>query len=182
MRRSATALGIGAALLLSGCTALDGPKKEKPTMNMQQAAERADAILDQTFAAIKPPVNWTHGVSTEGNCDVSRRRQVMTIISPERRGSFFGVVERHWKAQGYRHLSSNNSKIPATYFQTQDGFNVSLLVGLQGHASFEVATPCVEHSEVAPPKSETVGPDYSGGELPLPLPNVHSDFWSAGNP
>ncbi|MFJ6698576.1 hypothetical protein ACIQM4_21225 [Streptomyces sp. NPDC091272] len=147
-------------------------------MNMQQAAERADSILDETFAAIKPPVNWTHGQSTEGSCDVSRRRQVMTIISPERRGSFFGVVERHWKDQGYRHLSSNNSKIPATYFETQDGFRVRLLVGLQGHASFEVATPCVEHSEVAPPRSKTVGPDYSD-EFPLPLPNVRSDFWSA---
>ncbi|MFI0978856.1 hypothetical protein ACH4SP_17875 [Streptomyces sp. NPDC021093] len=170
---------IGAALLISGCTTPGGPKEEKPTMNMQQAAERADAILDKTFAAIKPPVNWTHAEGSEGSCDVSRARQVMTIISPERRGNLFGVVERHWKEQGYKHTSSNNSKIPATYFQTQDGFQISLLVGLQGHATFEVTTPCVEHSDVAPPKSKTVGPDYSGGELPLPLPNVRSDFWSS---
>ncbi|GGS24901.1 hypothetical protein GCM10010252_74990 [Streptomyces aureoverticillatus] len=147
-------------------------------MNMQDAADRADAILDGTFTAIKPSVHWTHGESTEGDCGVSRRRAVMTIISEERRGNFFGVVERHWKREGYTRIGVNRSaKSPATYFETPDGFRVRLRIGGDGQAHFEAATPCVDKSSVAPPKAKTVGPNYAGG--PIPAPNVHSDFWSA---
>ncbi|QKW28015.1 hypothetical protein HUT11_19220 [Streptomyces seoulensis] len=150
-------------------------------MNMQEAAEHADKILDGTFAAIKPTVHWTHGESTEGSCDVSRRRAVMTVISEERRGNFLGVVERYWKSQGYSQIGMNrNAKSPAMYFQTPDEFNVRLLIGDNGQAFFEVATPCVEKSSVSPPASKTVGPNYAG--KPIPDPNVHSDFWSASTP
>ncbi|GGP47919.1 hypothetical protein [Streptomyces calvus] len=147
-------------------------------MNMQEAAERADKILDDTFTAIKPAVQWTHGESTEGRCDVSRRRAVMTIISPERRGSFLGVVERYWKSQGFQQIGVNRSvKSPATYFKTPDHFNVRLLIGGNGQAFFEVATPCVTKSSVSPPTTDTHGPNYAGGSIPDP--NVRSDFWSA---
>ncbi|MER5845142.1 hypothetical protein [Streptomyces prasinus] len=150
-------------------------------MNMQEAAERADRILDGTLGAIVPAVHWTHGESTEGSCDVSRRRAVMTIISPERRGSFLGVVERHWKAEGYRQLGVNQSaKSPATYFETLDEFRVRLLIGGNGQAFFEVATPCVAKSPVSPPTTDTVGPNYAGKSIPDP--NVRSDFWSSTSP
>ncbi|MFF1452644.1 hypothetical protein ACFVYF_31610 [Streptomyces sp. NPDC058274] len=149
-------------------------------MNMQEAADRADAILDGTFQAIKPPVHWTHGEPTEGECDVQRRRTVMTIISEERRGSFLGAIERHWKGEGYKQLAVNNSKTPGMYYRTPDEFNVRVLIGANGQASFEVATPCVNTSEVSPPKTETVGPNYAGKEIPDP--NVKSDFWSAQSP
>ncbi|GGT46114.1 hypothetical protein P6B95_24880 [Streptomyces atratus] len=150
-------------------------------MNMQEAANRADEILDDTFAKIEPPVHWVHGESTEGSCDVSRRRAVLTVISVARRGGFFGIVERGWKGSGYRQLGVNaNSASPATYFETPDGFRVRLLIGGGGQAFFEVATPCVDESRVAPP---TLAPGEEGhvGE-PVPAPNVHSDFWSAGTP
>ncbi|MFI9625201.1 hypothetical protein [Streptomyces sp. NPDC052042] len=149
-------------------------------MNMQEAAVRADEILDGTFAAIKPAVHWTHGRSTEGKCDVQRRRAVMTIISEERRGSFLGVIERYWKSQGYKKLAVNNSKTPAMYYRTSDEFNVRVLIGGNGQAFFEVATPCVKASEVSPPKEKSVGPDYVGKEIPDP--DVRSDFWSAKGP
>ncbi|QUW93200.1 MULTISPECIES: hypothetical protein [unclassified Streptomyces] len=150
-------------------------------MNMQEAAEHADEILDSTFDAIKPTVHWTHGESTEGDCDVSRRRAVMTVISPQRRGNFMGVVERYWKGEGFRQLGVNRStESPAMYFQTPDEFNVRLLVGGNGQMFFEVATPCVEKSSVSPPKSETVGPNYAGGAIPDP--DVKSNFWSDTTP
>ncbi|MFE9677804.1 hypothetical protein ACFYO5_27405 [Streptomyces sp. NPDC006259] len=150
-------------------------------MNMQEAAEHADKMLDATLAAIKPAVHWTHGETTAGSCDVSRRRAVMTIISTERRGSFLGVVERHWKAEGYRQLGANRStNSPATYFETPDHFRVRLLIGGNGQAFFEVATPCVAKSSVTPPTAETVGPNYAGG--PIPDPDVRSDFWSSATP
>ncbi|MEU6521717.1 hypothetical protein ABZ892_02445 [Streptomyces sp. NPDC046924] len=150
-------------------------------MTMQEAADHADAILDGTFAAIEPAVRWAHGESTESSCDVSRRRAVMTIISPERRGSFLGVVERYWKSEGYRQLGVNQSaKSPATYFETPDQFRVRLLIGGNGQAFFEVATPCVAKSSVSPPTADTTGPNDAG--KPIPDPNVRSDFWSAASP
>ncbi|MGW0788551.1 hypothetical protein ACWD04_09890 [Streptomyces sp. NPDC002911] len=150
-------------------------------MNMQEAADRADAILDTTFAGIKPAVEWVHGQSTEGSCDVSRRRSVLTVISDQRRGGFLGVVERGWKKAGYRQLGVNASvESPATYFETEDGFRVRLLIGGGGQAFFEVATPCVEKSQVAPP-STPPGNVSRVGE-PIPRPHIRSPFWSAGAP
>ncbi|WP_262375787.1 hypothetical protein [Streptomyces sp. sk2.1] len=168
---------MAGTLLLAGCDVSGGSVGQEEKVNMQEAAVRADEILDGTFAAIKPPVHWTHGQSTEGGCDVQRRRAVMTVISKERRGSFLGVIERYWESRDYKQLSVNSSDIPAMYYRTPDGFNVRVLVGSNGQAFFEVATPCVDPSEVFPPKAETVGPNYAGKKIPFP--DVRSDFWSA---
>ncbi len=176
----ATAVVSVALLLTVGCGTPWLPE-EDAAMSMREAAERADEILDRTFDAIKPAVHWTHGQNTEGSCDVSRRRAVMTIVSPQRRGSFIGVVERHWKREGLRQIGVNrNTKSPATFFQTPDKFNVRLLVGGNGQMFFSVATPCVEESSVASPKSVTLGPNYAGG--PIPHPDIKSNFWSDTTP
>lgn len=161
---------------------MDGSGNEEGSkMNMQQVAERADGILDGTLSAIRPPVHWTHGETVQGSCEVSRRRAVMTEISEQRRGSFLGVVERHWEAEGYSRLAVNESKgSPATYFETPDGFRVRLLIGGNGQAFFKVSTPCADRSSVALPASTPNGPNYAGG--PIPSPTVHDDFWSATTP
>ncbi|MDX5565947.1 hypothetical protein PYK79_25275 [Streptomyces sp. ID05-04B] len=148
-------------------------------MNLQEAADRADTILDQTFAAIKPPVQWTHRYFMPGGCYVDRDRSVMTIISAERRGSFLGVVERHWKSKGYKLVATSQNGLAAN-FVTQDGFQLEVLVGPNGQAHLSVTTPCVEESEVGPPTSKPNGPDYSKQELPAP--NVKSTFWSSDEP
>ncbi|MEU9860376.1 hypothetical protein AB0D99_05835 [Streptomyces sp. NPDC047971] len=150
-------------------------------MNMQEAAERADELLYDTVKSITPPVKWDHGISTDGGCEVSRRISVTTVISPERKGNFLGVVERHWQKLGFTHRGTNKSeKTPATYFLTPDGFQIRLLFGYQGQAHFEVATPCVEESDVQPPKTVPGGPAYDGAKAPLP--NEQSEFWSAPSP
>ncbi|MGW2486473.1 hypothetical protein ACWCV9_04530 [Streptomyces sp. NPDC001606] len=150
-------------------------------MNMQEAAEHADNLLAGTLDAIKPPVKWAHGISTDISCTVSRRISVTTVISSERRGNFLGVVEQYWKKKGFTYRGSNNSKeTPATYFLTPDNFQIRLLFGYQGQAHFEVTTPCVEKSDVAPPKPRPGAPTYDGSEPPLP--SEHSDFWSATSP
>ncbi|WP_236246765.1 hypothetical protein [Streptomyces sp. CC210A] len=150
-------------------------------MNMQQAAEHADGMLDATMAAIVPDVQWAHDVTTAGSCDLSRRRTVTTVISDQRRGSFLGVVERFWKKRGYRITAVNdNTEAPAVYATSPDGFGISLVFGHKGQAFFEVATPCVEESAVADPASQPNGPAYAPGEIPTP--NVRSDFWSATSP
>ncbi|MFF1915677.1 hypothetical protein ACFVYE_29615 [Streptomyces sp. NPDC058239] len=154
----------------------------KTDMNMQEAAERADGILDALLKEIHPQVQWTHGPTTTGSCDVTRRRTVMTIVSAERRGSFLGVVDRFWRKSGYRIKAINNdADVPAIFAQTRDGFGVSLIIGGEGQAFFEVDSPCVQESEVADPIAKPNGPSYADAEI-IPRPNVRSDFWSAGAP
>lgn len=150
-------------------------------MNMQDAANRADGILDATLGAISPQVKWVHGPTTVGSCDLTRRRAVVTSISPERRGSFLGVVERFWQQKKLTIKSVNNSKrFPAVYAQSADGFGVSLSVGAEGQAFFEVDSPCVDPSDVAEPAARANGPAYVSG--PIPRPNVQDDFWSSSEP
>ena len=163
-------------MAISGCA--NG--RERTDMNMQEAAVRADGILDAVLKEIEPEVQWTHGPTTTGTCDVTRRRAVMTIVSAERRGSFLGVVDRFWRKSGYRIKAVNNDEdVPAIFAQTKDGFGVTLIIGGEGQAFFEVDSPCVEKSEVADSTTQPNGPSYPGLEN-LPRPNVHSDFWSAG--
>ncbi|MFD6422784.1 hypothetical protein [Streptomyces sp. NPDC060198] len=148
-------------------------------MNMQEAADRADEILDSTLQAVDPEVHWTHGPSSAGSCDVTRRRTIMTVISAERRGNFLGVVDRYWRQSGYRIISTrNDAEVPAIYAQTGDGFKVALIVGGEGQVFFEADTPCVQESEVVDPTSQPNTPSYEGMEN-IPRPNIHSEFWSA---
>jgi hypothetical protein len=170
------------ALLISGCGATgnaSSSKESQSKMNLQEAADRADAILDETFAAIKPPVQWTHTYSMPGDCYVDRDRSVMTIISTERRGSFLGVLERYWKGKGYKLVATSQNGLAAN-FETQDGFQLEVLIAPNGQAHLSVTTPCVEKSDVAQPTSKPNGPDYSKQELPAP--NVKSAFWSSDAP
>ncbi|MFJ5103449.1 hypothetical protein [Streptomyces sp. NPDC088554] len=105
------------ALFLSGCSATGGvfsSKENQSKMNLQEAADRADRILDEAFVAIKPPVQWTHRYSMPGGCYVDRDRSVMTIISAERRGNFLGVLERHWKSKGYKLVATSPNGLVAT--------------------------------------------------------------------
>lgn len=106
----------------------------------------------------------------------------MTDISEGRRGSFLGLVDRYWRKSGYRMTAVNNSsEFPAVYARTDDGYRVSLRIGGEGQAFFQVDTPCVQKSEVLDSTSQATAPLYEGMEL-IPRPNIHSDFWSAGAP
>ncbi|MGC5365036.1 hypothetical protein ACPXCE_25750 [Streptomyces sp. DT24] len=150
-------------------------------MDMQEAADRADGILDAVLKHITPEVQWAHAPTTTGSCDVSRMRVVMTVISAERRGSFLGLVDRFWRKSGYRiKMVNKDVDFPAIYAQTEDGFGVSLTIGGEGQAFFEVDSPCVRESEVAASGTRANGPGYEG-VYPLPRPNVRSSFWSVGS-
>lgn len=181
MRRARASTSL-LALLLAGCGTTGSPSSTaegQPKMNLQEAADKADRILDETFAAIKPPVQWTHRYSMPGDCYVDRDRAVMTIISTERRGSFLGVLERHWKSKGYSLVATSPNGL-AAHFKTQDGFQLEALIAPNGQAHLSITTPCVEKSEVSQPTSKPSGPDYSKKELPSP--NVESTFWSSEAP
>lgn len=186
--KGALLLACAAAFMLSGCSMADHLNDSSPyksekrimDMTMQQAADRADVMLDATLDAIKPGVRWTHGGTSTGSCDLSRHRVVMTVISKERMGGFLGLVQRHWEKSGYRIKSVNkDEEFPAIYAQSPDGFGIALTIGADRQAFFEVATPCAKPSDVAAPTTPPNGPDY---EYPIPRPNVRSAFWSSSAP
>ncbi|APS23718.1 hypothetical protein TK78_18205 [Streptomyces sp. Tue 6075] len=157
-----------------GCT-----EQEESQLDMQDAAMRSDAILDEVLRGIRPEVRWVHGFTSTGMCEVTRRRVVMTKISAERRGSLLGVVDRFWRKSGYHMTAVNNSaEFPAIYARTIDGYRMSLSIGGEGQAFFQVDTPCVRKSEVArsaSPATASLDPDAEF----IPRPDIHSDFWSA---
>lgn len=169
----AALLMIGSVVMV-GCTEGGAPvhvSKDAQT-NLQGAADHADSMLDATLAAVKPTVQWVHGTTTIGSCDLTRRRAVMTKISESRRGAFLGVVEKFWRRNSYTIKSVNTSaKYPAIYAQSPEGYGISLSVGVEGQAFFEVDSPCVARSGVREGASEPDGP--------VPRPDVYDDFWSS---
>ncbi|EHM29266.1 hypothetical protein SPW_2388 [Streptomyces sp. W007] len=172
-----------AGVLLAGCGLLGdakGGREAVAGMDMQGAAERADSILYATVGEITPEIEWVHRATTTGTCDVTRYWTVMTVISEQRRGNFLGVVERFWKASGYRIKAVSPSKeMPSIIVRSPDGFGIRVSFGYKGQAFFQVTSPCVEESKVAAPTKVANGRTYEGE---IPTPNVRSDFWSAETP
>ncbi|PVC95443.1 hypothetical protein [Streptomyces sp. CS014] len=191
MRRAKRALPPVAVVLvlalgvpLAGCGSESGSRgdgvsagKEKG-VDMQEAAEQSDAMLDAVLKGIDPDVQWAHGPTTTRACGVTRRRTVMTVVSPERRQTFLDRAENFWRKNGYRIKAVNkDEKFPAVYAVTRSGFGVSVSFRGKGQAFLEADSPCVKESKVAAPTAEPNGPAYEG-VYPLPRPNVRSDFWS----
>ncbi|UFR04370.1 hypothetical protein KBP30_25800 [Streptomyces sp. Go40/10] len=190
---------LTAALLVSGCGFVgDGAgegRQEKPVkenhMNMQEAGDRAEEMLDAFLGAIHPSVEVIPGASSASACSdfkndstgtgsVTRRRAVVTIISSERRGNFLGVVERYWKKHGYKITSVvDNKEMPAIYATAPNDFRVALEFGYAGQANFVVVSPCVTESKVTEPSRKPVDPEAFKSEG---LPYLHSDFWSLKAP
>ncbi len=178
-----------AVMALAGCGAVGGPKSAKgePNMNMQEAADDADGILDNTLKAIDPPLEWGSGPSNDAICadkndaagrgEVTRRRYALTIISPERRGSFMKTVERQWKKSGYEITSVRDHKQnPAIFGSTPEGFGLGLEIGHKGQAFVNVSSPCVTESKVTEPPMPPIDPDHPSS---MGLPYIRSHFWSA---
>ncbi|MGW3334695.1 hypothetical protein ACWDF9_29595 [Streptomyces rubiginosohelvolus] len=191
MRRAKRALPPVAVVLvlalgvpLAGCGSESGARgdgvsagKEKG-VDMQEAAEQSDAMLDAVLAGIDPDVQWAHGPTTTRACGVTRRRAVMTIVSPERRQTFLDRAENFWRKNDYRIKAVNkDEKFPAVYAVTRSGFGVSVSFRGKGQAFLEADSPCVKESKVTAPTTEPNGPGYKD-VYPLPRPNVRSDFWS----
>lgn len=167
---AATTAGCG---LITESSSGEGSKSK---MNLQEAADRADSILDNTFAAIKPSVEWTHNQTMAGECTTDRSRSVMTIISPDKQGEFMKLVEDHWKDNGFKHRATSKDG-ELVHYLTPDGFQLSLKFGWKNQAHFEVTTPCVQESPVDLPTSKYESLDYYGKQRPAP--NQKSDYWSS---
>ncbi|ROP46979.1 hypothetical protein [Streptomyces sp. PanSC9] len=187
-----TAHLAGIALVIAaatGCSGSDGDVKGNSKVDMQEAAEKADALVYQTFRAVRPPLDWTHDASDHGSCDgsdaygdVTRRAVVMTKVSDERRGALLGVIERYWKKSGLKITKVISDKeFPEMYAETGDGLlRTGLVVGGEGQFFLDVQTACVRTSEVRTPATQARGQSYYGKDLPRP--NVTDPFWSSREP
>lgn len=179
---------------LSGCGLAgnsSGPEEETLKVNMQQAGELAEQLLDSTVASVTPAVEARRGPSSDPICtdfkndatgtgQVKRGRYVVTVISAERRGSFMGVIERHWKKEGYEITAVRPHKEkPAIFARTPEGFQLTATIGHAGQAFFSVSSPCVTESEVTEPPMPTLTPGSPEAEG---LPYIKSPFWSAKTP
>ncbi|MER7515280.1 hypothetical protein [Streptomyces sp. NPDC126499] len=185
---------VALVALTTGCGGAGGSaghqeeKRNVSRKSLQEAAEHADAIILDSVSSVRPALNWVHGASTDIGCgdytidgkktgSVTRRAEVMTIVSEARRGSLLGLVERHWKGRGYTITSVDASReLPAIYARTPDDFRMSVAVGAGGRFQFSVTTPCFLASDVQRPKTPAPGTPFEGPVVPDP--SVRSSFWS----
>jgi hypothetical protein len=161
-------------------------------VNMQEAAEKADAVVFETLSSVDPSLQWTHDTSSGGGCtdfkndshgygSTIRNAVVMTEVSEERRGALLGIIERNWKKAGYEITDVDSDReFPAIFAKSDDSFGIGLIVGDKGQFFLEVQTPCVKKSDVADPATKANGHDYYGRKVPRP--NVHDAFWSSKKP
>jgi hypothetical protein len=197
--RQGSVRALGCVLVALALTACGGGgeqrgEKEKrvPAMDMRQAGERAEAILDGTMAAIQPPVTWSYGYPMKEACgnglnrptgttSVNRTRHVLTVISEQRRGNLLGVVQRYWEQHGFTIQSVTPDKdMPSVRARNSDGFTVSLAVGSIGNVHISAGYSCAKDSPMTYPKGT---PGEPGGPKTEELtPRVQSDFWSAEHP
>ncbi len=169
VRLSGCAATLTLGALLAGCVG----SGEGSDMDMQAAAEHADAIMEATLAGIKPAVHWAHGPTTTGSCDVTRRRSVMTIVSESRRGNFLGGwSSESGRTGGYRIKGGQQRSGLAGDLRPDQRrvWGVSLIFGGGGQAFFEVDSPCVEESEVAESTTPPTAPPTTGGSTRCPAP------------
>ncbi|MGW9119566.1 hypothetical protein ACWGRV_23545 [Streptomyces sp. NPDC055663] len=161
-------------------------------MDMQQAGKRSEAILDGTLAAIRPPVKWAYGAPVESACStglneptgtttVTRSRNILTVVSEQRRGNLLGLVQRYWEGQGFRVVSVNTDKdMPRIGAKGPDGITVSLEVGSIGNVSLSAGLSCAEDSAMTYPAGT---PGHPGGPKAEEVrPKEHSAFWSSNEP
>ncbi|MGC5401386.1 hypothetical protein ACPXCP_37305 [Streptomyces sp. DT20] len=182
---------LGCVLLVVVLAACQGKaKQEEPAMDMQQAGQRSEAILGGTMAAIRPPVKWVFGTPMEQPCStdlnrptgtttVVRSRNILTVVSEQRRGELLEQVRRYWEQQGAQEFSVKSDKnMPWIRATTADGFSLSLQVGSIGNVFVDVGLSCAEDSEMTYPAGT---PGQPGGSKKEELtPREHSDFWSSG--
>ncbi|MFE2365743.1 hypothetical protein [Streptomyces virginiae] len=179
--------------LAAGCGPGDEKADRKPTMNMQQGAERADAILQETLGAVRPELKWNHGPGGSAGCtkgvagaatgtgSAKRSITILTVVSEQRRGALIGVIERDWKSRGYKITSVRQAaEAPAVYASTPDGYSLSVEVAGEGQFFLDAATPCLADSPVMDPMTKPNTHVRSG---PFPQrPDERDEFWSAETP
>ncbi|WP_330312197.1 hypothetical protein [Streptomyces sp. NBC_00523] len=178
------------SMVLTACWG--GTGREEPKMDMQQAGERAEEILDGTMAAIRPPVKWERDNPSQLACDnglnrpigatsVYRGRTILTVVSERRRGELLELVQRYWKQQGFGDFETDSdAHMPQIRATSADGLVVILDVGDIGNVYFTAGFSCAKDSEMTYP-SGTPGLPW-GVTKADGIPRKYSAHWSETAP
>lgn len=153
-------------------------------MSPDEARNRLHALLDDTFAAVAPPLRFREGWPTttendapSGTANVALDRYVMTKVSSAKYGALLGLVERHWKERGYTIESVNaDARMPAIYARASDGAALNLRVGYPGNITITAAVTPIPLTPV-PFGPEPPQPTLANGNPDI-LPTTDDPFWS----
>ncbi|MFI6154184.1 hypothetical protein ACIBCA_16025 [Kitasatospora sp. NPDC051170] len=148
----------------------------RPPIGRLGAAERCEALLQETLDAVEPPLAWRAGAPTAGvrlprpgresePCwYVGRGRDVLTVVSLPRRAELAGAVERHWRRRGWTITGLGDGPArPGVAAATGDGYRLALRFGELGEVRLLAGS-----SDAA-----------CSGHGPVALPEVCCPYWSA---
>ncbi|MGW1377084.1 hypothetical protein ACWD6P_22850 [Streptomyces sp. NPDC002446] len=190
-RRRFSALAISAVLVsgcLGGCSVLRSDPE--PTMNVNQAVKRIDAVLDGTFKSIRPRIKWRDGPAEarvrknsftntdNGEVSVGRTRYVRTKVSKAKLTELMETVRSEWTTSGYE-IGEVHSQEPTFSGTAPDGCIIRFGVTGFGSVKFSVSVGAVSPGTGGPvkgeeggkfPKAPNGGPDYT--------PDVRDPYWS----
>ncbi|MEU9073638.1 hypothetical protein [Kitasatospora sp. NPDC048538] len=156
------------------------------TIDQLDAAERCEALLQDTLDAVRPALVWEPAAPRAGarlplpgqdpdlHWYVTRGRDVRTVVSAARRAVLVDVVERHWRRRGWTITSLNAGRDrPGVTAVTSDCYRLVLRFGELGEVGLTAGSPGVLRSERLP------SPPQAAGRAPVPLPDVCCPHWSA---
>ncbi|MFB7632122.1 hypothetical protein ACFC0M_14385 [Streptomyces sp. NPDC056149] len=175
---------------LIGCSALRGGDPE-PTISADQAIERVDSVLDDTFKAVHPQLKWRDGPAhlseikssftntASGEVSVGRHRFVRTKISKAKLNKLIAAFDKQWRKAGFE-IKSTNPREPSLSGKASDGCVVNFSVS--GFGNVEISAGVAARSDGPRggiegeggdtfPKAPDGGPDYT--------PDAQDPYWSA---
>jgi hypothetical protein len=160
-------------------------------MEASEARKKIDALLDDTFSAITPPLKWydgwysvtenTAGLNDrpDGTATLSADRYVRTKVSQTKFRTLLDMVQRHWKQLGYTDIDVNpDPQMPWMAVDTPDGYGITVQIGAAGNITISAGFSHIKDPENPYPFG--YGPRLpvnAKGDTDL-VPHLDDSFWS----
>ncbi|MFE1769745.1 hypothetical protein [Streptomyces sp. NPDC059008] len=188
LSRVAVSVVLGSTLL-GGCSIWGGDDPEQ-TINVKQAVKQVDSILDGTFKAVHPRLQWrdepahmserrnSFTNTANGEMSVGRERHVRTRISKAKLTELLTDVDKYWRREGFK-ITLLNPREPSIMGERSDGCTVNFSVTGFGDvaisagagAQADLVSGDIEGEEGDKfPKAPNGGPDYA--------PDLRDPYWS----
>ncbi|MFJ2781504.1 MULTISPECIES: hypothetical protein [unclassified Kitasatospora] len=191
--RSTRRLGIAAAALalaLTACSSGATGKASKRLIPPEQAVQQLSALLDESLSEVRPKLRYrdewprsteqySRGLDEHslGYATASRRRHIMTKVSPAKYGVLLDMVRRGLQARGYTVNSAAPDRL-AVSATTPDGSGVGITIHPAGNIDIGASVGPVPvadgHDSFGTPTPE---PTMSNGNPDI-LPRDDDPFWS----
>jgi hypothetical protein len=140
------------SLVLSGCGGSGA------TMTYQQAADRANQLVNEVVSLLhpRPGLEFDQGLSLDQNCENAlgemssqvnvARSYLLRGIAVSDNAAVGRQVLAYWQREGYQVTQSRGigTEQPSIYVQTPDGFLMSMDTDGDGVLSIGASSPCVQ--------------------------------------